>query len=432
MSDRQAHQPKDLVLADSPSPACSRRGTRLDIAHLTGRQVLELLACTRCGECIAWCPTYAEAERDEITPLTKIATLRSFLLGQSLGAGPLGRLFGHRRPDEAGLARWAAGTYDCTLCGRCRVVCPVGIRTRELWIAMREQLVALDRHPALMDRLRETVDTYHNISGQPNAQRTGWSDNLERVLPSLDRQKGAEVVYFLGCVAAFYPMVYSIPRAMSQVMERAGVSWTTLGGDEWCCGFPLTIAGFGADAEALARHNVTAVRDLGARTVVTACPSCYHTWRHDYPRLVGDLGVQVMHSTELLRDLVRAGRVELRGFPDPITYHDPCDLGRTSGIYDAPREIIRAIPGVQFTEMRDHREYSLCCGGGGDVEMADAGLSQAVARRRLAQAQETGAQTIVTACQQCQRTLLGAARRKKTRIKTIDISELVLEAMRQA
>jgi len=405
--------------------------TRLDIAHLTGRQVLELLACTRCGECIPWCPTYAEAERDEITPLDKISTLRSFLLGQTLGAGSLGRLLGHRRPDDAGLERWAAGAYDCTLCGRCRVVCPVGIRTRELWIAMREQLVALNRHPALMDRLRETVAAQYNIVGQPNEQRTGWSDNLERVPPSLDRQKGAEVVYFLGCVAAFYPTVYSIPRAMVQVMDYAGVSWTTLGDAEWCCGFPLTIAGMGADAEALARHNVAAVRDLGARAVVTACPSCYHTWQHEYPRIVGDLGVRVMHSTGFLRDLVRAGRVELRGFPAPITYHDPCDLGRTNGIYDAPREIFRAIPGVQFTEMRDHREYSLCCGGGGDVEMADAELSQAVARRRLLQAQETGAQTIVTACQQCQRTLLGAARREKARIRTIDVSELVLESIRQ-
>ncbi len=411
--------------------ARDRGGGFPDIAHLTGRQSLELLACTRCGECIPWCPTYAEAERDEITPLDKISTLRSFLLGQPLGAGPLGRLFGHRPPDDAGLTRWAAGVYDCTLCGRCRVVCPVGIRTRELWIAMREQAVALDRCPAPMNCLRETVSVCHNIAGQPNEQRTGWSDNLERMLPSLDRQKGAEVVYFLGCVAAFYPMVYRIPQAMVQVMDQAGVSWTTLGGDEWCCGFPLTIAGFGAEAEALARHNVAAVREIGARTVVTACPSCYHTWWREYPRIVGDLGFRVVHGAEFLRDLVRAGRIELHGFPAPITYHDPCDLGRTSGIYDAPREIIQAIPGVQFTEMRDHREYSLCCGGGGDVEMADAALSQAVARRRLAQAQETGAQVIVTACQQCQRTLSAAARREKVRIRTMDVSELVLEAMRQ-
>jgi len=409
------------------------KGTRLDISHFTGRQVLELLACTRCGECIQWCPTYTqypvdvEAERDAITPLDKITTLRSFLLGQY--TGPLGRLFGHRAPDDAGLERYATGAYGCTLCGRCQVVCPVGINTRELWIAMREQLVDLDRYPAIMDHLRETVGTYHNISGDPNETRTGWSANLAEVPASLDRQKGAEVVYYLGCVSAFYPMVYSIPQAFVPIMEQAGVSWTTLGGEEWCCGFPLTIAGMGADTVELARHNVAAVREIGARTVVTACPSCYHTWRHEYPRLVGDLGFQVVHSTEFLRDLIRAGRITLQGFKDPITYHDPCDLGRTSGIYDAPREIIQAIPGIQFTEMQDHHEYSLCCGGGGDVEMANAELAQAVGQQRMLQAQETGAKMIVTACQQCKRTLLGAARRAKIRIRTIDISELVWRAM---
>jgi len=402
-------------------------GARLDIGHLTGHQVLELWACTRCGECIKWCPTYTEAGRDEITPLDKISTLRSFLLGQY--TGPLGRLFGHRPPDDAGLTRFATGVYDCTLCGRCQVVCPVRLRTRELWIAMREQLVALQRHPTLLDRLRETVRAHHNISGDPNETRTGWSVNLAQIPASLDRQRGAEVVYYLGCVSAFYPMVYSIPQAFAQIVEQAGVSWTTLGGEEWCCGFPLTIAGMGADAEVLARHNVAAVREIGARTLVTACPSCYHTWRHEYPHIVGDLGFQVVHSVEFLRDLIRAGRIVLRGYADPITYHDPCDLGRTSGIYDAPREIIRAIPGIQFTEMRDHGEYSLCCGGGGDVEMADAGLAQAVGRRRILQAQETGAKVIVTACQQCKRTLLGAARREKIRIRTLDMSELVLEAM---
>jgi Fe-S oxidoreductase len=403
------------------------QGTKLSIGHFTGRQTLEMLGCTRCGECIKWCPTYAEAERDEITPLDKITTMRSFLLGQY--TGPLGRLFGHRKPDDASLARYATGTYDCTLCGRCHVVCPVQIRTRELWIAMREQLVELNRHPELMNRLRETVNASHNISGDPNERRTGWSANLAQVPASLDRQKGAEVVYYLGCVAAFYPMVYSIPQAFVQIMERVGVRWTTLGGEEWCCGFPLTIAGMGADADELARHNVAAVRELGAKTVVMACPSCYHTWKHEYPHIVGDLGFQVVHASEFLRDLVTAGRIKLGAYPDPITYHDPCDLGRTSGIYDAPREIIQAIPGIQFTEMKDSREYSLCCGGGGDVEMADAALSQAVGKRRILQAQDTGAKTIVTACQQCKRTLLGTARREKVRIKTIDVSELVLEAM---
>jgi Fe-S oxidoreductase len=112
-----------------------------------------------------------------------------------------------------------------------------------------------------------------------------------------------------------------------------------------------------------------------------------------------------------------------------VTYHDPCDLGRTSGIYDTPREILDAIPGLTLVEMADNREDALCCGGGGDVEMSDAEVSKAVGRSRMLQAQETGAEMIVTACQQCKRTLLGAARANKIRIRTFDICEVLLDAV---
>ncbi|MDH7490215.1 MAG: heterodisulfide reductase-related iron-sulfur binding cluster, partial [Anaerolineae bacterium] len=124
-----------------------------------------------------------------------------------------------------------------------------------------------------------------------------------------------------------------------------------------------------------------------------------------------------------------AGALLLKPLDAKVTYHDPCDLGRTSGIYEAPRRVIRAIPGIALVEMEDHHERSLCCGGGGDAEMANAELTAAVAKRRLAQAQATGAEYLVSACQQCKRTLATAARREKVRIRTLDITELVWQAM---
>ena len=130
--------------------------------------------------------------------------------------------------------------------------------------------------------------------------------------------------------------------------------------------------------------------------------------------------------------MVDEGKIKLGPFPKSLTYHDPCDLGRNNGIYEAPRRILRAIPGVRFTEMRDARELALCCGGGGDVEMCDAELTAAIGRKRLAQAQETGAEVIVSACQQCKRTLTGVARREKARVRVLDITEVVLQAMRDA
>jgi heterodisulfide reductase subunit D len=138
----------------------------------------------------------------------------------------------------------------------------------------------------------------------------------------------------------------------------------------------------------------------------------------------------VLHSTELLTSLIQEGKIKLNRVEQKVTYHDPCDLGRTSGIFDAPRQILQAIPGLEFVEMADNREMSLCCGGGGDAEMADAELTAAVARRRIQQAQDTGAQVVVSACQQCVRTLTEAARKNKIRLKAMDVSELVLQAMK--
>ena len=393
------------------------------------RQLLELDACTRCGECVKWCPTFAEKqELDEITPLRKIERFRSNLRAQTLG--PLARLFGYQRATEETLQLFSTGTYDCTLCGRCAVVCPVNIQTRSMWIAMRETLVDQEVYPEPFDHLRETITTNYNLSGDPNEDRLIWSENLPQVPEGVKGKAQAEVVYFVGCVSSFYPQSYSVPQSVVQVLDRAGVDFMTLGGEEWCCGFPLIIAGMGDAAVESVWHNVEAVRKTGAKQLVASCPSCYHTWKHDYARIMGEpLGFEVLHATELLEEIVSDGRIRLEPLEQTVTYHDPCDLGRTSGVYDSPRNVIRAIPGVNFVEMEHHHEYSLCCGGGGDVEMADADLTAAVAKRRIEEAKATESKVLLSACQQCKRTLAIAARREKVRVRVMDVAELIARQM---
>lgn len=404
---------------------------KVDLSHYTLRQLLEMEACTRCGECVAACPTYAESDENaEIHPQRKIARAKDFWKADHLGF--LARLFGIRAATDGDLEAHSDGVYRCTLCGRCHVVCPVQIDTRSLWISMREQLVDWDLYPEVFDGLRDRVTTQYNISGDDNANRLVWTQNMDRVPEGLEAKEGAETVYFMGCVGAMYPRAYGIPQSFAQILERAGEDFTTLGSGEWCCGFPLQIAGMGKDAYDLARHNVEAVRAIGARRLVATCPSCYHTWAHEYPRMLDEpLGFEVYHSVELLDEMIAEGKIKLHGFSQPITYHDPCDLGRTSGIFDAPRRVINAIPGIQFTEMEDHGELSLCCGGGGDVEMADASVTAAVSKRRIEQAQATGARVVVSACQQCNRTLAEAARKNKIRMRAMDITEVVWQAMQE-
>jgi Fe-S oxidoreductase len=141
------------------------------------------------------------------------------------------------------------------------------------------------------------------------------------------------------------------------------------------------------------------------------------------------LGFDVFHSTQLLADLIEQKSIEFGSIENRVTYHDPCDLGRNSGIYDEPRFVLEHIPGVQLTEMIDHRERALCCGGGGGVEIVEPALTAAIARRRLRQAEDTGASTLVSACQQCKRTLSSAAREMESSMRVQDLTELVWTAI---
>jgi Fe-S oxidoreductase len=182
----------------------------------------------------------------------------------------------------------------------------------------------------------------------------------------------------------------------------------------------------------LARHNVQHVRRVEAQRVIFTCPSCYYAWTHLYPEVADVSGIQLQHATEFLAGLLASDGPSLGPVEEVVTYHDPCDLGRKSGVYDAPREVLARIPGLEFREIVANRENALCCGGGGDVEISDPTVSSGVAGRRLAQVQATGARYVASACQQCKRTLQEGARRHKIRVRAIDVAELVWRSMEAA
>jgi heterodisulfide reductase subunit D len=285
-----------------------------------------------------------------------------------------------------------------------------------------------------LNRLSETITASHNVSGDENSARLIWSQNLEHVPEGLVGRQGAELVYFVGCVGAFFPRSYRVPQALTRILGVAQTDFTTLGGEEWCCGYPLLALGEGERAAVLARHNAAQLEALGAKQLVTTCPSCYHMWRHIYPDMLGrELDVEVLHATELLASLVDAGRVPMGELSLQVTYHDPCDLGRKSGVYEPPRRVLRAIPGVTLVEMSGSGPISECCGGGGNVESFDPDAVSQVAHRRVDRACEVEADMIVSACQQCERTLMGAVRRHRearhARMRVVDVTELVWKAV---
>jgi len=337
-----------------------------------------------------------------------------------------------------------ASIWRCLGCDSCTQHCPHGVSVRQLveqlrqetmqerWLAGRREAYAadptLEKGLGALGALGGRVTAHHNVSGEDNASRLAWTANLAEKPAGIDRAVGSDTVYFVGCVSAMFPMSYGIPQAFAGLLAKAGASWTTLGGEEWCCGFPLMMAGQLAQARALMEHNVAEVRRLGARRVVMTCPSCHYTWKHVYPAGLGrELGFEVVTGVEVVRELLRAGRL---AFGEPrrpgvVTFHDPCDLGRKGGPYDEPREVLAALPGFRAVEMENNREHALCCGGGGDLETFEPALVASVASRRVDQAVAAGADHLVSACPQCVRTLAKAVKARQLRIRVMDLVQLV-------
>lgn len=371
----------------------------------------EALICGRCGNCRTDCPVYRELGWESASPRGKISLAREIFA---------------RGGQDAIAPEFAERIAQCTMCGACTQNCAARIDIQTFWQELRTKLVEAGAAPAAYTALVQSLRANKNITGFSNATRLDWAEDMDEVPENLDREPAAEVAYFVGCVSSFFPRAAQVPVAVVQLLQKAEVSFTTMGGEEWCCGFPLLAAGTAAEMKEFALHNVAILQKMGVRTVVTGCPSCYHTWTHVYPAITGaETGFRILHTTQYLLELIAQGKLAPQPLPETVTYHDPCDLGRNSGVYDAPRQLIGSIPGLTFVEIADHGAQSVCCGGGGNLQGADAKLADAIAQKRIAAAAQTGADIVVSACQQCEQMLEKAARAQKLPLQIMDITELL-------
>jgi succinate dehydrogenase/fumarate reductase iron-sulfur protein len=378
--------------------------------------------CVECLACDAACPLMAE--------------IPERYLGPALLAGTAGF-------KKAALPQAWESAYYCLLCSECVATCPNGVQVNDVALDARREATAKGRLPAPLQRLGHNIVTARNISGEENRVRLLWREGA----PASVAAPGAETLYFVGCVSSLFPSSYGTPQGFMALLEAFGQQVGLLGGDEWCCGYPLILNGMLDEAREVAVHNLHRVRDRGVKRLVMTCPSCYYTWRETYETLTGEeTGIEVVHATQWLAALLAQGKVAghdtpdleeghsapcpyLKELPMTVTYHDPCDLGRRSGIYDAPRQILAAIPGLTLVEMDRNREHALCCGGGGNLESYSPEVMTAIAQQRLEEALEAGAETLVTACPQCERTLRGAARTLGVRLPVVDVVELLWQAL---
>ena len=216
----------------------------------------ELAVCVQCGYCMNYCPT--RIDWLSTTPRGRILATRELFLRRPLS---------HRDLS----AEYVNRLYQCTMCGRCGVDCSTDIRSRAMWLGVRQHLAIKGLVPDSLKELVKLVDEHRNIAGRPNDQRTNWLGRVK--LPyDLKGKKTAPVVYFVGCVASFFPMTQPSARAFVQVLDRAGVDFTIAGGEEWCCGFPLMVAGDRESSRKLITHNLERLKDMGAQTIVMTCP----------------------------------------------------------------------------------------------------------------------------------------------------------------
>ncbi|WP_309493176.1 (Fe-S)-binding protein [Candidatus Hecatella orcuttiae] len=371
--------------------------------------------CSQCGYCRVICPVFDQLAWESTAPRGKIYYMKLLLGGKhSLEQRPFSDKFAER-------------VFQCTLCGHCKEVCQSKIDLTKLWTATRAELGNRGLLPPPAKEIDKAVLKENNIFSMPNSERTIWSMMIEeQVLPRIN--KPAKIAYFIGCVSAFTGRIASIPESTVRILDSAGVNYTILGSDEWCCGHPLILAGKTFSANRLAEHNLRKLKELGVEKLVTNCAGCYLAFKHEYPTLLGiDPEIEIEHFSQFLSSQVNGGRLKFKPRTTVVTYHDPCEIGRLGGIYEEPRQILENLPGVKLLEMPYNRERSNCCGGGGLLKATNRNLSFNIAEKRLKEAEEIGAANIATACVACKLHMTDVAAERCAKMAVYDIAELVAE-----
>ena len=382
----------------------------------------EPVICAQCGACRGVCPSFRSLGWESSSPRGRMSVLKTLTRGTDGVRGAT---------DEQ-----VTTLCQCTLCGACGEVCAALIDTRDVWLQARSALAGEGKAVSQFSRLADTLHVARNVASFDNESRLDWAEDLDEEYGPVQlddaelasASAAVEALYFVGCVASFYPRASQVALAFAEVLGTAGVRFASLGGQEWCCGFPLMASGHADEASAFRQHNLTKILDTGVKQLVMTCPSCYHTYAHLLSGELHEAGVEVLHASQLMLRLIDDGRLKLHDRPATLTYHDPCDLGRNSGVYEEPREILRRIS-HSFVELELSRDSAACCGGGGNLQSIDQNLVDQIADARVDEVVSTGAEVVVSACQQCEQVLESALRRRGLPTRVLDISELVLECM---
>lgn len=388
-------------------------------------RLLDAYSCIMCNRCQEACPAYATGKA--LSPAAIVINeryeLNRILPSFSAGEQSPRPLLEFALNEEA--------TWACTTCNACVEVCPVGNEPMlHILDVRRERVLMQAEFPGGLKKAFTGMEGAGNPFGISPDDRLAWAEKLPFAVPTTEQNPKAEVLYWVGCAVSYDPRAQKIAQSLAEILTAAGVNWAVLGRQEKCTGDAARRAGNEYLFSQLATENVESLNALNPKLIVTTCPHCFHTLKNEYPQFGGHY--QVKHHSEFINELLQSGKLRApAGSDGAVTFHDPCYLGRHNGVYDPPREVVKAMAS-NLKEPANSRNNSFCCGAGGaQFWKEEERGSERVSTRRYRELKETGAKILATACPFCMRMLSDEAAKEEpeTALEVLDIAELAAKGL---